>query len=77
MAEESFVKVAWRILTFRGKATATLTPAASIVPSPDDKPEQLAHDAQRAVEAVLGLAPAPTVLESLAMPEGLPNHHGT
>jgi 1-acyl-sn-glycerol-3-phosphate acyltransferase len=61
--EESFFEASLRVLTFRGKMQATVTPLEPVHPTPEDDAAQLAHAAQRSIETRLGFEPAATDLE--------------
>jgi 1-acyl-sn-glycerol-3-phosphate acyltransferase len=60
--EENVVIALWRVLTFRGRITVTVTPLQPVHPTPNDDAIELAASAQRATERALGFEPGPTTL---------------
>lgn len=57
-ATEHFLRAFWRLLTYRRPISAELTPLAERRPQPDDDHVQLAHAAEVAIAAGLGVTPS-------------------
>ncbi len=71
--EESFFEASLRVLTYRGRMQADVMPLDPVHPTPEDDAAQLAHAAQRSIEARLGFEPAATDLEPVQSSSNRPD----